>query len=172
MVRNKKNQKESNLFWRIAISLVGAALILLAVSRLLLFFYGETAPARITTDRRGGANDGASVNQRYEWSVDYTFKDQSGGTHSGHTTRRGSDLSSGVTDDTVYYFTVAPFISALESDADPGLGQLILAVLGVFLLVVMNRKRKKRVRPLKKDVRPEHLTDYDDSVEDQYHKKQ
>lgn len=165
----KVHKKKSNVFWRVAISLVGAALILLAVSRLLLFFFGETAGASITTDRRGGANDGAAVNQRYEWSVDYTFVDQDGNTHSGHTTRRGSDMSARVTDKIVYYFTFAPFISALESDASPGLSHLIFVVLGVFLLVVMNKKKKTKAPLVKKTIHPKDLTDYDDSVEEQYH---
>jgi hypothetical protein len=77
-------------------------------------------------------------------------------------------LSSGVTDDTAYYFPFAPFISALESDATPGLHQLIYIVLGVFLLVVMNKRKKPRSKH-KKTVLPKDLTDYDDSVEDQYH---
>ncbi len=169
MAKTKAQKKKANVFWRIAISAVGAAMILIAVFQLFLFFFGATAAADISTRRVGGSNDGAPVSQRYEWSVDYTFKDTGGKTHSGHTTRRGSDTSSGVTDDLVYYFPFAPFISALESDADPGLHQLIYVVLGAFLLIVMNNKKKTHSKPVKRTVRPEDLTDYDDSVEDQYH---
>lgn len=144
MSRKKNIQKmKSNLFWRVAISLVGAALVLIAVFQLMLFFLGETAAADISVRRVGGANDNALVSQRYEWSVDYTFKDQDGRIHSGHTTRRGSDTSAGVADDTVYYFPFAPFVNALERDAGPGLHQLVFVVLGVFLLIVMNKKKGK-----------------------------
>jgi hypothetical protein len=167
----KVKKNDSGVFWRIVISLVGAALILIAASQLLLYFLGETAEAAITTDRRGGANDGAPVNQRYEWSVDYTFLEPNGNPHSGHTTRRGSDMSAGVTDHTVYYFPFAPFISALESDASPGLSQLIYAVLGIFLLIVMNKKKNTKIKAAKKVVHSADLTDYDDSVEDQLHRK-
>jgi hypothetical protein len=169
MAKQKARQKNPSVFWRIMISLVGAALILIAAVQLLLYVFGATAPADISVRRVGGANDGAPVGQRYEWSVDYTFTDDAGNTRSGHTTRRGSDMSPGVTDDTAYYFPFAPFISALESDAAPGWHQLIFTVLGLFLLIVMNRGRKTKPRVRQTDVQPQDVTDYDDSIEDRFH---
>jgi len=143
MVRKKEQSKISKIFWRIVISAVGIALILIAVGSLLLFFFGESAAANVNTRRYGGADDNRSVNQRYEWSIDYTFEDKEGNMQSGHTTRRGSDISVNV-DSRVYYFTFAPFISALESEAEPNIGQPLYIAIGIFLLFVLNGKKSKQ----------------------------
>lgn len=164
-----KNKKQGNaLFWRLAITLVGAALLFIAVSNLALYFFGTVAPAAISTRRVGGSDDGRPPNQRYEWSVDYTFRDRTGGEHSGHTTRRGGDIPP-KTDRRVYYFPSAPFISALESEAKPNTGQAVMAVLGTLLVLVMNGKKKKRPAPAARTA--QELTDYDDSVEEQFHEE-
>ena len=165
--KKKTKKKETSIFWRIVISLVGIALIVIAVSNLLLYFFGEHAAVSITTRRYGGADDGKPADKRYEWYIDYTFTDKEGETHSGHTTRRGSDMSVDVSDTCVYYFTFAPFINALENEAKPGVSQLIFVVLGVFLFYIMNRKQVKR-KPVKIK-NPSELTDYDDSVEESFH---
>lgn len=135
----KAGSKPPSLFWRIVISVIGICLILMSVANLLLFFFGETASANITTRRQGGSNSGAAPNQRYSWSVDYTFRAEDGSLHEGHTTRRGSDYAVSASD-TVYYFPTAPFINSLEDSAEPNVGQPVMAGLGILLLVVMNRK--------------------------------
>jgi len=166
-VQTKSKCKLSKLFWRIVISAVGAALILIAVSNFTLYFFGETASASVTTRRVGGADDQYEPSKRYEWSVDYTFKDKNGVSHSGHTTRRGGDLPP-KTESRVYYFPFAPFINALESEAQPNIGQLLFIVIGIFLLLVMNRKRNK-ARPVPIVQNADDLKDYDDSVEELFH---
>lgn len=137
----KKQSTLSKIFWRISISMIGIALIVIVVLNLLLFFFGDTAVANVSTRRVGGVDSGRPVSQRYEWSLDYTFKDENDITRSGHTTRRGNDISV-KSDSSVYYFPFAPFISALESDAEPNLIQLLFIVTGIFLIFIMNRKRK------------------------------
>lgn len=144
----KRQSAFSRIFWRIAISAVGVALIVIAVSNLLLFFFGETSSVSVSTRRVGGASSGRPAEQRYEWSVDYTFTDRNGTAQSGHTTRRGSDLSV-QTDSTAYYFPFAPFINALESEVEPNLAQPLFVVLGIFLLYVMNHKTKVKKRARK-----------------------
>jgi len=115
--KKKEQSKISRAFWRIAISGVGVALILMAVSNLSLYFFGERTYAKVSARRVGGADDNYAATQRYEWSLDYTFKDRGGKTHNGHTTRRGSDM--GVkAESTVYYFPFAPFVNSLKSEAD------------------------------------------------------
>ncbi|MDD3230303.1 MAG: hypothetical protein PHE09_13945, partial [Oscillospiraceae bacterium] len=155
-----------SLFWRIAISLVGVALLLIALSNLALYFFGTTAPAAVSRRRVGGSDDGRQASQRYEWSVDYTFRDKTGGEHSGHTTRRGGDTSP-KTDSRVYYFPFAPFVSALESEAKPSMGQAVMAALGALLIFVMNGKRKRRPATAARTAQA--LTGYDDSVEELFH---
>jgi len=136
----KKQSTFFKIFWKITISIIGIALILISIVNLLLFFFGESTTAHVTTRRVGGANNNYSANQRYEWSLDYTFEDKGGKTHSGHTTRRGNDMSAKV-DGRVYYFPFASFISSLESEAKPNIGQPMLIAIGLFLLFVMNKKK-------------------------------
>lgn len=177
MARKEKQSKASKMFWRIAVSAVGIALILMALGNLSLFFFGESTTAKVTTRRYGGADDNRPVSQRYEWSVDYTFNDKDGKNHSGHTTRRGNDMAVKV-ENRVYYFPFAPFINSFESEAEPNIGQPLLIGIGIFLLFVMNKKKKKGVTKftvVKKsngemDV-PE-LDDYNDSVEQIFHENE
>jgi len=163
----KNKRKPSKLFWRIVISAVGVSLILIAVFNFTLYFFGELALGSVSTRRFGGASDQYQPNQRYEWSVDYTFADKNGEVHNGHTTRRGSDLPPKI-ESRAYYFTFAPFINALESEAQPNIGQPLLIVIGIFFLLVMNRKKKK-ARPVPMMRNADELKDYDDSVEEQFH---
>ncbi|NCA68059.1 MAG: hypothetical protein EOM87_08355 [Clostridia bacterium] len=141
MTVNKTN-KAANLFLRIVISAVGVALIIIAVSELMLYFYGETAIAAVRVRRVGGEDSGRTPDQRYEWSLDYSFMDKNGEIVNGTTTRRGSDISVKL-DDRVYYFPFATYINALQSEAEPNFSQPLLVVIGVFLIYVMNRRKKK-----------------------------
>ena len=139
MNRRNQGRDRPGLFWRTLISAVGAALVLLAVVRLSLFFFGDIAAADVNVRRVGGVNDGRPAEDRYEWSLDYTFRDKAGKMHDGTATRRGSDISVD-TDDWVYYFSFAPYINALESDAEPNFTQLLLIIVGGFLVYIINRR--------------------------------
>lgn len=138
----KRQSKASKIFWRIFITALGVALIFMALVELLLYFFGEEAVANVSVRRVGGADDGRTVSQRYEWSIDYTFSDKSAVEHSGHVTRRGSDISV-KTEKKVYYFTFAPFLNALEGDAKPNLSQPLYFLVGVFLIYVMNKRNTR-----------------------------
>jgi len=82
---------------------------------------------------------------------------------------RGGDM--GVkTDNVVYYFPFAPFINALESEAQPNISQPLFIVIGIFLLLVMNRKRNKP-QPVSTVWNADDLKDYDDSVEELFHRE-
>lgn len=141
MKKKQKSGKATDLFWRILISTVGIALIVLSLSNTALYFFGETTPASFSVRRVGGTDDGKPPDQRYEWSVSYTFTDKNGKEHSGVSTRRGSDMSV-KTGDRVAYFPAAPFISAIADETEPDAGKLLLIGLGVLLIWVMNRKKK------------------------------
>ncbi len=171
-----RNRKETSPAARILISLVGVAMILLGLSRFVLFFVGDKAVAQVTTRRVGGSSTQYSADKRYEWSIDYTFMDKDGEIHDGHTTRRGSDMGVKV-EKTVYYLAAAPFVNGLASEVEPNLGQLVLVGLGVFLLFVMNRRPKRASNPYRSApgrsnaaaVPAPVLNDYDDSIEEVYH---
>lgn len=175
MAANRES-KPSELFWRIVISAVGVALILMAVGNVMLFFSGENSMAKVSTRRYGGADDNRPASQRYEWAIDYTFKDSDGITHSGHTKRRGSDMSVKVENE-VYYFPFAPYINSLKSEAEPNIGQPLYMGIGILLLFVMNRKKKKISGKFKVATTPNgetdipELNDYDDSVEEVFQEK-
>lgn len=132
--------------WRLAgralLALIGAALIFVALYRLALFAFGASAPAGIHTHRYGGANGGPGP-QRYSWYIDYTFTDKEGHAHSGNTARRGSDIAV-KTEHTVYYFPAAPWLNALEGDAEPGLTHLLYLGGGALLLYLPNRKPRPK----------------------------
>ena len=58
MTKKQKSGKAKDTLWRVLISAVGAALIVLSLSRTALYFFGETAPASFSARRVGGADDG------------------------------------------------------------------------------------------------------------------
>lgn len=168
-----KRKKSSNLFWRIFISAIGIFLILMAITDFSLFLFGEKTTADVTTRRLMGADNGKPSDLRYKWSVDYAFIDKEGDEYSGHTQKLGGDMSVKV-ERTVYYFEKAPFINALADEAKPSWGQPVYIGLGIFLITVMNGKKKKPKHKHKVVKKPDgtldvpDLDDYDDSVEEVY----
>ena len=161
-----------SIFWRVIISAVGLALMIMALSNLLLFFVGSQATASISTRRYGGERQGAVNENRYTWYVDYTFTADSGLTYEGHLTKLGSATNVSV-ENKVRYFSFAPFINTLEDTARPNLGQLVMFAAGAFCLVVMNSKRGKSNKQSKTantgNLNFQPITDYDDSIEERYH---
>ena len=117
------------------------ALIIMALSNILLFFFGESVSVQVKTRRIGGADNGKPTNQRYEWAIDYTFIDKEGKLNSGHSHRRGGDMFV-ETESRAFYFPQAPFINSLANEVEPNIGQPILIGIGVFLLYLMNKKKK------------------------------
>lgn len=143
MTKKQKAGKAKDTLWRVLISAVGAALIVLSLSRTALYFFGETAPASFSARRVGGADDGKPPSQRYEWSVSYTFTGKDGTQHTGISTRRGSDLSV-KTGERIAYFPAAPFVSAIADETEPDGGKLLLVALGALLIWVMNCKKENQ----------------------------
>ncbi len=153
-MKKTSSVKKSQFIWRIVISIVGAAMILLALRNISLYYFGEQTIASISVSRRGGSSDSSVSSNRYEWSVDYSFMDSDGNPHNGHTTVRGSDTSAGSISSSVYYFPFAPYLNALSKDASPSVGQPILIGLGIFLIFVMNKKKKHPHRAARKSSKP------------------
>jgi hypothetical protein len=168
----KQPGKVKKTFWRIVISMVGVGLLLLPVSNLALYFIGEQATVfGVNTRRFGGADNGRPANAHYEWVIGYSFKDKTGTAHSGHTRRRGGYMETKI-ESKAYYFPSAPFINALEKEAEPNFGQPIMLFLGVLLLYVLNKK-KRSPKPPKKSPgiasgTATEICDYDDSIEESF----
>lgn len=140
----KEPSKASKLFWRVFISLVGIALIGIAVNDVALGIVGKTAVATVSVRRVGGSDDGYAPANQYTWSIDYTFN-ANGKEYSGHTQHRGSAIGVDY-DREVHYYAFAPWINSLDADPVPGLKTLVYVGLGVLLLVVMNRPKKKTAK--------------------------
>ncbi len=171
-IRKKEN---SGPFWRIVITTVGISLIFLAVLNITLYFFGESTTADVSVRRVGGSNDNYPPSKRYEWSIDYTFKDDTGQVFSGHTVRRSGDIGIAV-EKTIFYFTFAPFLNALENDVKPNIGQIVLIATGLLVIIAVNKKKKNMTRRVNGKMLNEtkastDLYDYDDSVENSYHNK-
>jgi ribosomal protein L40E len=139
MARNSNGGQPSTLA-RVLISLLGIILIIMAIGNLMLFIFGETAVAEVHTRRTGGERYNAVNDRRYSWAVDYTFMAEDGKSYSGHLTKLGSATGVDVSR-RIYYFPFAPYFNTTEDTGEPNLGQLFMVAVGVFLLMVMNRKK-------------------------------
>jgi len=143
MQKERKRSQVAEILWKLIISTVGFALIAITLCNLLLFFFGKSTSAQVTTRRFGGSDDGRPASQRYSWSIDYTFKDDTGKSYNGTTTRRGGDISVKV-ENKVCFLSFAPFINALENEVRPNFTQILYIGLGIFLLFSINKKKNKR----------------------------
>jgi len=128
-----KKKESSGLGGKILLILVGAALIAISLINIILFIVGDLAIANVSTRRMGGAIDGRPLSSRYEWSIDYSFVAVDSKTYHGTLRRHGSDISVEV-ERKVYYLPINPRINALSSEVTPNIGQLIMILLGGFLI--------------------------------------
>ena len=139
-----RKKEKSRLGGKILLVIVGMALITMALINIILYMVGDSVLADISTRRVGGADDGRSSSGRYEWSVDYSFIASDGKTYNGTSTRRGSDLAVAV-EKRVYYLPANPRINALASEVRPNIGQVIMILLGGFIIYVPFDKKSKRL---------------------------
>lgn len=129
---------------RILITLLGMALIIYGVGMAMLGFVGTRATAVITSIRRQGGERDEAVPGRYTYSIGYRFALPDGRTIDGSTTKIGSSVyvkATGTSTAPVRYFAFFPYFNALESHTAPAIGQLIVAIAGVFIVFTENRRR-------------------------------
>jgi len=129
---------------RILITLLGIALIIYGVGMAMLGFVGTRATAVITSIRRQGGERDEAVPGRYTYSIGYRFALPDGRIVDGSTTRIGGSVyvkATGTSTAPVRYFAFFPYFNALESHTAPGIGQLIVAAAGVFIVFAENRRR-------------------------------
>jgi hypothetical protein len=129
---------------RILITLLGIALIIYGVGMAMLGFVGTRATAVITSIRRQGGERDEAVPGRYTYSIGYRFALPDGRIVDGSTTRIGDSVyvkATGTSTAPVRYFAFFPYFNALESHTAPGIGQLIVAAAGVFIVFAENRRR-------------------------------
>jgi len=129
---------------RVVITLLGIALIIYGVGMAMLGFVGVRATAVITSIRRQGGERDEAVPGRYTYSIGYRFALPDGRIIDGSTTKIGSSVyvkATGTSTTPVRYFAFFPYFNALESQTAPGIGQLIVAAAGVFIVLAENRRR-------------------------------
>ena len=129
---------------RVFITLLGIAFIVYGVGMAMLGFVGTRATAVITSIRRQGGERDEAVPGRYTYSIGYRFALPDGRIVDGSTTRIGDSVyvkATGTSTAPVRYFAFFPYFNALESHTAPGIGQLIVAAAGVFIVFAENRRR-------------------------------
>jgi len=168
----KQAAKKRSTLPRILLTIVGIILILFTLSDLSLFLFGKLISADVSVRRFGGSDESLGDNLRYQWSVDWVFL-VDGKEYQGHATQIGDPNGVDVSDE-IRYFPFAPWINNLKSSTDPNPLHIIPLALGIFVVVVMNRKPAKPPASFKGKSEQQVLdsmTDYDDSVEEYYHDK-
>lgn len=164
-----KKSKKPNIIWRILITLLGIVLILWAVNDIGLVAIGNTTKTTdVQTARIGGASSNEPPDKQYKWSVSWTFS-VDGEEYNGSATVRGSAVSV-KHGSTVYYYPFAPQINSLYAKDGIGFGTAALVVVGLFLIIFINKQPKKNTRfkgKTEKQIESE-MTDLDTSVEEFY----
>ena len=124
---------------------MGAALIFVGGTEILLGFAGKSAFAVITNIRCEGGERTDGKPGRYTYIISYTFTLPDGKEINGFTKKIGDSVylkADGTSAVRVKCFPAFPYISAMERDTGFGVGQVILAFAGGFLIFLINRKRR------------------------------
>lgn len=129
---------------RVFVTLLGVAMVLWAISSIMLGVIGAQATAQITSVRRQGGERTDGRPGRYTYEIGYTFRLPSGKTIHGSTTRIADAIYVKVEDPfplrQVRYLKQVPWVNALEEDTRPGLGQVVLLVAGGLLFYAMIKR--------------------------------
>jgi len=138
-----KMKRKNNTIPRILITLLGVCLILVGMSGILLGFAGRSAQAAVTHIRREGGERTDGKPGRYTYIISYTFTLPDGKEIDGFSRKIGDSVylkADGTSAVRVRYFSVFPYINAMERDTGFGAGQVIFIAAGSFLIFFMNRK--------------------------------
>ena len=139
MSQSEKTSLTTPVWLRIVCTVVGAVMIILSLWRFGLYLIGEKATAELTDESFSWRRGVCTHNIRYEFTVgDEVF---SGATRVQNESSSIADVSP-----TVYYFSFAPNVNALEYDALPSFAQLIFIAVGGALIVLVNKKSKNSLQ--------------------------
>lgn len=135
---------KQKLLPRILISILGATFILWGTMSAALGIFGEQTTAVITHIRREGGERADVIPNRYTYNISYAFTLPDGKEIHGFTKEIGDAVylkADGTGRIAVQYFKAMPYINTLEENPPFFLNPLILTVVGIFLIVQMNRKK-------------------------------
>jgi hypothetical protein len=138
---------KKGLIPRILITLLGAALIFMGGTEILLGFAGKSVSAVITDIRREGGERTDGKPGRYTYNISYTFTLPDGKEINGFTRKIGDSVylkADGTSTMRVRYFPAFPYVNATERDTGFGAGQLVLIVAGGFLIFFINFMNRKK----------------------------
>lgn len=142
----KARSGSNKIFPRIFISLLGAGFILWGTSVIALGILGEKSTAVITNIRREQGERNEAIRGRYTYIISYRFTLPDGKPVDGYTRKIGNSVylkADGKSFREVRYFSRLPFINELEEETKSPAGQLIIIAVGVFLIYVINKGKKK-----------------------------
>jgi hypothetical protein len=134
-------------FPRILITLIGLGLIFMGMSEALLGLAGERAQGIVTDIRREGGERAEVIPGRYTYNISYIFQLPDGEEISGFTKEIDDAIfikPDGTSKVPIRYFPGFPAINQMEKNTGLGVGQVVLIVVGCGLILIMNRKTKKR----------------------------
>lgn len=134
---------------RILITLLGAALILMGVTEIVLGFAGDRAEAIVTDIRREGGERTDGKPGRYTYHIGYAFQLPDGTTINGFSKKIGDGVylkADGSHTVSIRYLGAFPYINAMERDTGPGAGQLTLILAGGALIFLINARKSKDER--------------------------
>lgn len=138
---------KKGLIPRILITLLGIGLIFMGASQAILGFAGKSASAIVTDIRREGGERTDGKPGRYTYNISYTFTLPDGKGINGFTKKIGDSVylkADGTSTVRIRYFPVFPYINVMERDAGLGAGQVVLMIVGGFLIFFINRRKGGR----------------------------
>lgn len=115
----------------------------MAVSQLLLGFWGESTAAVMTNIRREGGERSESIPNRYTYNISYRFTLPDGKEIDGFTKKVSGPVflkADGTSTVMVRYLPVFPHINSLEEFSRFGGSQIVLVLTGVFLVYFINKR--------------------------------
>jgi hypothetical protein len=138
-----KATKNTPLFPRIIVFVVGLLLTLYGTVIPLLPLIGARASGEITVIRRELGDRQAPVANSYSYSVGFEFTLPDGRVIPGNTKTIGTAMSAGISKgaSAVFYLPALPYINALERDVRFGLGKVAILAAGLFLCFAAFRRK-------------------------------
>ena len=140
----EKGRMIKKYFWRVFISFIGLVLILYPLFNISIGLVGQDTIGTITSYQRILGERDEVIPNRYTYSLGYKFYVNEVEYHNS-TTVINSPLfikPDGKSLIEIRYIKEFPKFNTLKSDTYIDIGKLMMIILGVFLIYVMNPKKK------------------------------
>ena len=148
MSKTMSKTKTSSLHTRLLITMLGIAFVAYGSSNVMLGYFGEKETATITHIGREEGERDQLTRGKYTYNISYTFTLPNGRTVNGISKKVGDATYlkvDGKSKTAVRYFSFLPIVNAMEEDTKPDIGQVLLLVIGCFLIYIVNRRKNNLV---------------------------